>query len=214
VTVHSTPAPLFPPLPIIDGGFACVSCDAALHYATYSAKGQGRAPSKHYRTHGPEALKTLPLETVLAKHAWLFLWWPDPHLRPLIEIVGALGFEFSGKAFTWVKTLKSLDRGPRWISTDEIERVLHMGNGKTTRKNSESCWLGRRGKPKILSHGVREVIVEPLREHSRKPNQFYERVETFCGGPRLNLFCRESRVGWTPYGDEATKFDPEHRGAP
>jgi N6-adenosine-specific RNA methylase IME4 len=57
------------------------------------------------------------------------------------------------------------------------------------------------------TRGVREIIVVPAREHSRKPVQFYERVEAFCSGPRLELFGRESRVGWTVYGDEATKFD-------
>jgi len=120
----------------------------------------------------------------------------------------ALSFSFSAKAFTWVKTLPSLVRGPRMISTDEIERVLAMGGGLTTRKNTESCWLGRRGKPKILSHSVREVIVAPRREHSRKPDEFYDRVEVFCPGPRLDLFGRQSRDGWTVYGQEATKFDP------
>jgi N6-adenosine-specific RNA methylase IME4 len=137
----------------------------------------------------------------------LFLWWTDPHLPDLIEVMGAFGFEYSAKAFTWIKTLPSLARGPRMISTDEIETVLPIGGGKTTRKNSESCWLGRRGRPRILSHVVREIIVAPRREHSRKPPQFFHRVETFCPGPRLNLFTRESRDGWVSYGDEVTKFD-------
>jgi N6-adenosine-specific RNA methylase IME4 len=202
-----TGAPLFAPLPVVEGGWACVAIDAALDYATWSAKGQGKAPSKHYDTHAPEALEALGLELVLAKHAWLFAWWPDPHEPQLDATMGVLGFKFSGKAFTWVKTLRSLARGPRWMSSDDIESVFHFGLGKTTRKNSESCWLGRRGKPKILSHSVREIIIAPRREHSRKPTEFYRRVEQFCPGPRLDLFPRETRPGWTPYGDEATLFD-------
>jgi N6-adenosine-specific RNA methylase IME4 len=134
-------------------------------------------------------------------------------LPRLIETMRALGFEFSGKAFTWFKTLPSLARGPRLISSDAIEAMLPMGNGKTTRKNSESCWLGRCGKPRILSHGVREIIVAPRREHSRKPDEFYRRVEQFCPGPRLDLFGRQSRPGWVVYGDQARKFDPQAREA-
>src|SRR5262249_15320404 len=42
---------------------------------------------------------------------------------------------------------------------------------------TEFCWLGRRGKPKRLSLGVRELIIAPRREHSRKPHQVYARVE-------------------------------------
>jgi N6-adenosine-specific RNA methylase IME4 len=200
---------IFAPLPTVEGGWRCVSCDAPLHFGTWSAKGQGRAPSRHYGTHSPEEVMTLPLEAALARDAWLFLWWPDPHLPSMIQAMEALGFEFSGKAFTWIKTLKSLSRGPRVIPTNEIGRVLHMGCGKTTRKNSETCWLGRRGSPEILSHGVREVIVAPVREHSRKPDEAYARTEIFCPGPRLDLFGRQSREGWTVYGAEADKFDRE-----
>jgi N6-adenosine-specific RNA methylase IME4 len=149
----------------------------------------------------------LPLQTVLSKHCWLFLWLPDIHQRWLNAIMDGFGFEFSGKAFTWLKTISTLERGPRLMSSAEIESLLHLGLGKTTRKNSESCWLGRRGKPKILSHAVREIIVASVREHSRKPDEFYPRVEAFCDGPRLDLFARESRVGWVSYGNEATKFD-------
>jgi N6-adenosine-specific RNA methylase IME4 len=195
------------PLPTVGGGFACVSMDFPRHFETRSPKGQGRSPSRHYATHPAEAIANLLLTTVLARDAWLFLWWPDPALPEALEVVRALGFAFSAKAFTWIKTLPSLARGPRQISTHDIERMLAMGNGFTTRKNSESCWLGRRGKPQILSRSVREIIVAPRREHSRKPDEFYRRVEAFCPGPRLDLFGRQSRPNWVAYGLEATKFD-------
>jgi hypothetical protein len=41
--------PIFAPLPTVAGGWACVACDAPLHFATWSPKGQGRAPSRHSR---------------------------------------------------------------------------------------------------------------------------------------------------------------------
>jgi N6-adenosine-specific RNA methylase IME4 len=209
VNIQAAPdsSPIFKPLPTTDGGFACVACDFPAHFSTWSPKGQGRSPSKHYETLPMAMLATLPLESVLARDAWLFLWVPHVHAPELPHLMRALGFAFSAKAFTWIKTLPSLARGPRPISTDNIESVLPMGGGHTTRKNSESCWLGRRGKPRILSHGVREVIVAPRREHSRKPDEVFRRVETFCPGPRLELFGRESRAGWTVWGNEATRFD-------
>jgi hypothetical protein len=49
--------------------------------------------------------------------------------------------------------------------------------------------------------------VAPLREHSRKPDEFYESVERLCAGPRLELFGRQSRPGWEVRGLESTKFD-------
>jgi N6-adenosine-specific RNA methylase IME4 len=105
-----------------------------------------------------------------------------------------------------VKTLESLAKGPRFISTDEIPSMLAMGGGLTTRKNSESCWLFRRGNPRILSHAVREMIVAPRREHSRKPIEAYQRIEEFCPGPRLELFARTAWPEWAAYGNQIGMF--------
>jgi len=57
---------------------------------------------------------------------------------------------------------------------------------------------------------VHEVILSPVREHSRKPEEAYARVQRYCAGPYLDLFARETRDGWDAWGDERTKFD---RGA-
>jgi N6-adenosine-specific RNA methylase IME4 len=199
---------LFAPLPVVDGGWPNVAVDAPLHYGTWSAKGQGRAPSRHYRDYSiDEIIVGLPVKDIVARDAWLWLWLPDPHAPRMLEIMQAFGFKFSGRGFTWVKTLKSLNRETRLVSTTDIESVLCMNGGKTTRKNSETVWLGRRGSPQILSHSVREVIIAPLREHSRKPDEFYRRVEAFAPGPYLDLFGRQSREGWRVWGDEATLFD-------
>ena len=54
---------------------------------------------------------------------------------------------------------------------------------------------------------MREIIIAPMREHSRKPDEFYRRAEMFCAGPRLDLFGRQSRSGWTVWGDQSTLFD-------
>ena len=105
-------------------------------------KGQGRV-RRRYQAYPPEIIATLPVREVVARDAWLLMWWPDPHLPALIETMNAFGFTFSGKGFTWVKVLKSVGRNPGLISTAAIEMALHTGGGKTTRKNSRSCWLGR-----------------------------------------------------------------------
>ena len=149
-------SPLFAPLPTVAGGFACVVVDAPIGFKTWSLKGQGRSPSRHYRALTPAMIMTLPLSAVLAPSAWLFMWWPDPHLPTVLEVMRAWGFKFSGKAFTWIKTLASLARGPRLISTDAIESVLHMGTGFTSRKNSEVvlAWVPWRPK-NSLAFGAR-----------------------------------------------------------
>jgi N6-adenosine-specific RNA methylase IME4 len=73
--------------------------------------------------------------------------------------------------------------------------------------------LARRGSPKRRSAKVRELIVSPRREHSRKPDEIHERIEQYCAGPYVELFARSSRKGWRTWGAEATKFDEPLREA-
>jgi N6-adenosine-specific RNA methylase IME4 len=93
--------------------------------------------------------------------------------------------------------------------TDFTIADLHTGTGFTTRKNAEYVVLCKRGKSLRRDAGVHEIIVTPRREHSRKPDELYHRIERYVGGegPFLELFARQSRPGWTTWGLEKTKFD-------
>jgi N6-adenosine-specific RNA methylase IME4 len=104
--------------------------------------------------------------------------------------------------FLWVKLKKG--RSPASVAPDAD---LFMGNGLTTRKNAEPVLLCPRGKSLRRDAGVLETNIAPVREHSRKPVELYERIETYVGaeGPYLELFARESRPGWTSWGNEKLK---------
>jgi N6-adenosine-specific RNA methylase IME4 len=71
---------------------------------------------------------------------------------------------------------------------------------------TEIVLLARRGNCRRRRKDVRELILAPRREHSRKPNEFYARVEAYCDGPFVDLFARERRPGWHCWGDEVTKY--------
>jgi MT-A70/Helix-turn-helix domain len=77
-----------------------------------------------------------------------------------------------------------------------------MGNGYWTRANPEDCWLCTRGNPKRLYEDVRQLIVAPVMEHSRKPDEVYERIERLVEGPYLELYARRERPGWVSWGAE------------
>ena len=139
-------------------------------------------------------MASMRLREVAAVDSWLFLWTTTSMLPDALWLMNAWGFSYSGTAFAWAKTTRS---GDGW----------HFGLGYTTRKNVELCLLGRRGKPSRKSSGVRELIVSPVREHSRKPDEQYERIEEFCCGPYLELFARSRRPGWTSWGNEVGKFE-------
>jgi hypothetical protein len=54
---------------------------------------------------------------------------------------------------------------------------------------------------------VRRLIVSPRREHSRKPDEVYERIERLVDGPYLELFARQRRPGWDAWGREVGLLD-------
>ena len=75
--------------------------------------------------------------------------------------------------------------------------------GHWTRANAECCLLATKGKPKRVSKGVHQVVYEPIREHSRKPDCVRDRIVELCGDlPRIELFARQKTDGWDVWGNE------------
>ena len=75
--------------------------------------------------------------------------------------------------------------------------------GYWTRSNSELCIIATKGKPKRISRSVHQIIQEPVREHSRKPDCVRNKIVELCGNlPRIELFAREKTKGWDCWGDQ------------
>jgi N6-adenosine-specific RNA methylase IME4 len=196
----------FAPLPRVVGGFPCLVADVPLQFSSNSPARPGRNAMRHYRCLSAEELSTLPVRDIAAPDAWLFFWATGPCLPLAFSIIADWGFKYSGSAFVWIKLHRAYDKNQlRLLPIAETD--LHTGLGHTTRKNAEFCLLARRGRPQRLAADVREVVLEPVREHSRKPTEVYRRIERFCPGPRIDLFARERRPGWTSWGDEIGRFD-------
>jgi N6-adenosine-specific RNA methylase IME4 len=192
------------------GHFAAILADPPWQFATRSPKGiTSRSPEHHYRTMTDDQIMRLPVASLAARDALLFLWITGPKLvkGDHLPIVKAWGFEPTAMAFVWIKTRKG-ERDVLFFCLDSF----HVGAGFTTRKNAEFCVLGRRGRPRRLSRSVDELIIAPRREHSRKPDEVYERIEQYTAGPYLELFARAERPNWTAWGDETTKFSAPNEG--
>lgn len=200
------------------GEFAAIAADPAWSFKAYTPlteiNGHGRRDAgRHYRVMSLDAIKALPVASVARRDAHLFLWVPGPHLAQGFEVLKAWGFKYSAIAFVWIKLRASFDRNaatllPPFYFDDDF----HVGLGHTTRKNAELCLLGRRGSPRRVSRDVRELIIAPRREHSRKPDEAYERIMQYARGPYLELFSRQRRSGWTVWGNEVERFEPRHTG--
>lgn len=52
-------------------------------------------------------------------------------------------------------------------------------------------------------HDERNFIIAPVREHSRKPDEQYQKIERlYPNAKKLELFARRRREGWDAFGNE------------
>jgi N6-adenosine-specific RNA methylase IME4 len=153
-----------------------------------------------YQTMKEEKLYLLPMQELAAEDCVLFLWICWPILEQSLRVIEAWGFIYKTCAFSWMKA------NARQIDMFREDADAFPGMGYWTRANSEVCLLATRGNPKRLNADVRQGIIAPRREHSRKPDGVHERIERLVAGPYLELFARQRRPNWTCWGNEVDKF--------
>ena len=188
---------------LIASGFraAAILADPPWKFISRSERGEGRSANQHYRTDALDLIKALPVAQLAAPDAVLFMWMVDWCPQAALDVIEAWGFAHKTTAFTWAKQNEG---GEGW----------HMGQGYWTRANPEACWLATRGSPKRLYADVRQLIVAPVMEHSRKPDEAYDRIERLVQGPYLEIYARRERKGWMSWGDELAFRLPESEPRP
>lgn len=200
------------------GEYAAIYADPPWRYEVWSGEtavkrhnsaGTNVAAAVHYQTMSADDIRALPVNEIAAPDCVLFLWVTWPTLLQAIELIEAWGFSYKTCAFDWMKA----HAGQLDMLRDDTDAL--MGMGYWTRANTEPCLLATRGKPKRISKGVRQGIIEPRRQHSRKPDCVHERIEHLVAGPYVELFARARRAGWDSWGNETTKFaSPVKAAAP
>lgn len=185
-----------------------IAADVPWAYKVRSEKGLGRSAEKHYATMHLHRIAQLPVEAHAATDAHLLFWVTGPFLAigAHVPIMRSWGFEPTAIWGVWVKPTKSHYHQGHMFFDENIDRMWKMGMGHTSRQNAEFVVIGRKGNPRRLSKSVRQIITAPLREHSRKPDEFFRNAEEYAAGPRLELFGREQREGWTVRGNQSDLF--------
>lgn len=183
--------------------FGAIHADPPWHFETWSAKGYGRHAIQHYDTMSVSQIMALPVLDLASGNSVLFLWITWPMLEHGLRVIEAWGFKYKTCAFSWTKP-NSTNNG------------VWKGTGYWTRANSEVCLLATYGRPKRLNSDVAQAIIEPRRQHSRKPDCVLERIERLVNGPYVDLFARSStRPGWHYWGKEKTLYDEQsHQTSP
>ncbi|MFA5923608.1 MAG: MT-A70 family methyltransferase [Methylococcaceae bacterium] len=153
---------------------------------------------QRYPTMSLQEIKDLPVEAIVEDTAHLYLWVPNALLAEGMQIMEHWGFTYKTNLI-WYKIRK--DGGPD-----------RRGVGFYFRNVTEIILFGVRGKnARTLQPGRSQenIISSRKREHSRKPDEQYELIETCSSGPRIELFARGPRKGWFVWGNQAEEYAPD-----
>jgi len=181
-----------PGLVLPDDRFDFIMADPPWRFQARSKKGvTSKSAGGQYRTMTIDAIKAMPIPEICQKDCLLWLWATNPMLPEALDVLAAWGFSF--------KT------GGHWCKTTRHGK-LAFGTGYILRCAGEPWLIGTRGRPRT-TRSVRSVIMAPIREHSRKPDEaFLEAEKLMPDANRLELFSRQQRPGWSAWGDETEKF--------
>lgn len=137
-------------------------------------------------------IQDLPVAHAAAATAHLYLWVPNALLPEGLIVMKAWGFQYKSN-LVWHKIRKdggSDGRGVGFYFRNVTELILFGTRGKNAR---------------TLQPGRRQVnyLKSRKREHSRKPDEQYEIIESCSSGPFLELFARGQRSNWATWGNQA-----------
>lgn len=179
-------------LPRTAGGWSCVYADPPWRFTNRT----GKVAPEHrrldrYDTMTAPQIAALPVADVAADNAHLYLWVPNALLPEGLAVMQGWGFRYVSN-LVWAKRRK--DGGPDG-----------RGVGFYFRNVTELVLFGVRGSLRTLDPARRQVnmIETRKREHSRKPDEAYDLIESCSPGPYLEMFARYSRPGWTAWGAES-----------
>ena len=168
--------PLLPPI----GPFRVIVIDPPWRYESRHSDLTHRARNP-YPDMDLECIQQLPVPTLAHEDCIVWLWTTNAFLREAFTCLDAWGFEMK-TMLTWVK--------PR------------MGLGDWLRGQTEHCMLATRGRPVVTLANQTTALLAPAAEHSRKPDEFYALVDALCPGNKLEMFARQPRPGYQPWGAE------------
>tara|TARA_B100000768_G_scaffold34260_1_gene32863 strand:+ start:3045 stop:4172 length:1128 start_codon:yes stop_codon:yes gene_type:complete len=175
-------------LPELKGLFDVVSVDPPWNYEGDTKKitsfdSIGRRVSNPYPEMSTDEIKKIKLP--LMNDAVVLLWTTHKFLPDAFDILREWGLDYKA-TLVWNK-----------------EKI---GMGAWFRMQCEFCLVGIKGKPYWENKKFRDIIEEPRRQHSRKPDLFFDIINKITLGRKLDYFSREKRNGWEVFGNDLNKF--------
>ena len=175
-------------VPELKGLYNVISIDPAWNYegenkniTSYDAN--GRRVANPYPEMSTQEIKDIKLP--LLNDSVVFLWTTHKFLPDAFDILKNWNLDYKA-TLVWNK-----------------EKI---GMGAWFRMQCEFCLVGIKGKPYWDNTTYRDIINEPRRQHSRKPDAFFDMVDKITLGRKLEYFSREKREGWDVFGNDVNKY--------
>lgn len=142
-----------------------------------------------YPTLTTEEICAMPVSSIAASDAHLYLWATNKSLPEAFRVISAWGFLYS-TTIVWAKNLMGGGLGGTHRINTEFLLFATKGNLKALRK-SPSTW-----------HHVKRGYENGHPCHSKKPAYFRELIESISPGKKIELFARQQSEGWDVFGNE------------
>lgn len=173
--------------------YEVIVADPPWDFENYSDAGTKKGADPHYSVMPLDGIKSMPVGKLARGDCLLLLWTTGWAMATgqAQAVTRAWGFSPVTEMIWDKRTINGKRR---------------MGTGYRVRTMHEPILLATIGKPQ---HKAFPSVFEGLaREHSRKPEEFYilatERTPEAVR--RADLFARQTRPGWEPWGWEVGKF--------
>lgn len=177
-------------------GYDIIYADPPWSY--YGDPNKDQAAGKHYRTMTVEDISTLHVRSIMSSRACAFVWTTSSKMEAAINVINAWDLCYRGVFQVWVKTNKAGNiisgQGVRPSYTKPTVEYLLVAS---THEQGRTF--------PILTEAMENVVLaqRPGNVHSRKPAVFRDNIVRLLGDrKRVELFARESIVGWDAWGDE------------
>lgn len=130
-------------------------------------------------------IAALPVQDLADDDCNLFLWTTQSQLPHSFKIMETWGFRYAN-TITWIKP---------------------SGAGNFFVSRCQFLLFGYKGKLRLKERFRPNVLFASPKRHSAKPEVSYELIEAVSFEPRIELFARQQRPGWTTLGDAIDGLD-------
>lgn len=209
------------------GGARVALFDPPWLYKNYSAKGELKNATHWYDCVPIPEIAQFPLDLVMADTSVVFMWVTWPTMPDWMFVIRGLGYTFVSLAWEWRKFNPATGKyafGGGYGTRKNLEPCLMLTKGEPAMRVPPSGKIDLDGMlpferayhlaARIGARSIRDFIDflpldeirAPRRQHSRKPDEQYDRIELLFEGPYIELFAREKRPGWIAWGNQLGMF--------